>query len=52
MKVLEQVLDFYIREMVSIDKMRFGFVSGRGTTDAIYIIHQLQNKYITNNKFF
>ena len=36
--------------MVDIDAMQFGFVPGRGTTDAIVIIRQLQEKYIAANK--
>ena len=50
MKLLECVLDSFIREMVDIDAMQFGFVPGRGTTDAIFIIRQLQEKYIAANK--
>ena len=50
MKFLERVLDSFIREMVDIDAMQFGFVPGRGTTDAIFIIRQLQEKYIAVNK--
>ena len=30
MKLLERVLDSFIREMVDIDAMQFGFVPGRG----------------------
>ena len=36
--------------MVDIEAMQFGFVPGRGTTDAIFIIRQLQEKYIAANK--
>ena len=50
MKLLERVLDSFIQEMVDIDAMQFGFVLGRGTTDAIFIIRQLQEKYIAANK--
>ena len=50
MKLLERVLDSFIPEMADIDAMQFGFVPGRGTTDAIFIIHQLQEKYIAANK--
>ena len=50
MKLLERVLDSFIREMVDIDAMQFGFVPGRGTTDTIFIIRQLQEKYIAANK--
>ena len=34
-KLLEWVLGSYIHKMVSISKMQFGFVPGRGTIDAI-----------------
>ena len=36
--------------MVNIDKINFGFVSGRNNTDTIFIIHQLQEKCIASNK--
>ena len=50
MKVLERVVDKLIRERVSIDEMQFGFMPGRGTTDAIFIVRQMQEKYLTANK--
>ena len=50
MKLLERVLDSFIREMEEIDAMQFGFVPGCGTTDAIFIIRQLQQKFIAANK--
>ena len=31
--------------MVDIDKSQFGFVPGRGSTDSIFTVLQLQNKY-------
>ena len=46
MKLLERMLDFFICNMVDIDEMQFDFVPGRGTTDAIFIVRQLQEKYI------
>ena len=39
-----------IRQVVSIDDSQFGFVPGRGTTDAIFAIRQLQKKYLAANK--
>ena len=42
MELLKRVLDFNIREMMNIDEMRFGFVPGRGTTGAIFIVRQKQ----------
>ena len=38
MKVLERVLEKRIRGQVSIDNMQFGFMSGKGTTYAIFIM--------------
>ena len=35
---------------MKIDSMQFGFISGRSTTDAIFIVRQLQEKYMANNK--
>ena len=32
--------------MINIDEMQFAFVPGRGTTDAIFIVRQLQEKYL------
>ena len=41
MKVLEKIVDGLIRQVVSINDSQFGFVPGRGTTDAIFVIRQL-----------
>ena len=38
MKVLERIVDGLIRQVVSIDDSQFGFVPGRGTTDAIFVV--------------
>ena len=36
-----------IWEMIAIDEMQFAFVPGRGTTDAIFIIQELQEKFLS-----
>ena len=36
--------------MVNIDEMQFGFAPGRGTTDTMFIVHQLQEKYLAAKK--
>ena len=48
MKVLERLVEGLIR--VEIDEMQCGFMSGRGTTDAIFIVRQLQGKHLATNK--
>ena len=48
MKVLEQLLDS--AKMVDIDKLQFGFVLGCGTTEAIFIARQMQEKFIALKK--
>ena len=50
MKVLERIVDGLIRQLVSIDDSQFGFVPGRGTTDAIFVVRQLQEKYLAAKK--
>ena len=47
MKVMESIVDGMIGEMIAIDEMQFAFVPGRGTTDAIFIIRQLQEKFLS-----
>ena len=50
MKILERIVDGLIRQVVSIDDSQFGVVPGRGTTDAIFVVRQLQEKYLAVNK--
>ena len=50
MNILEKIVDDLIRQVVSVDDTQFGFVPGRGTTDAIFVVRQLQEKYLAVNK--
>ena len=50
MKVMEHVLATIIRTQVDIDAMQFGFMPGRGTTDAIFILCQVHEKYLGKHK--
>ena len=45
MKVWEKVLEKRLKNILSLDKCHFGFIEGRSTTDAIFIIRQLKEKY-------
>ena len=50
MKVVERVFEKRLRKMVEIREEQYGFVAGKGTTDAIFILRQLQEKYLENDK--
>ena len=39
-----------MRRNVIIDDMQFGFMPGRGTTDAIFIVRQLQERYLEKKR--
>jgi hypothetical protein len=44
------VLESRIREQICVDEMQFGFRLGKGTTDAIFIVRQLQEKHQAKGK--
>ena len=50
MKVFERVLEKRLRSKVNINEAQFGFMPGRGTTDAIFIVRQLQEKFLAKKK--
>ena len=37
LKILERVIDTRVRRIVKVDDMQFGFMAGKGTTDAIHL---------------
>ena len=45
-------MDSLIRQLVSIDNSQFGFVPGRGTTDAVFVVRQLREYLATNKRFY
>lgn len=49
MKVAERVITQLISKMVSLDKIQFGFVPRRSTTDALFLVKQLQEKYLVKS---
>ena len=51
-KLLERVLEKRIRCRVSIDNMQFGFMHVKGTTDAIFIMRQVQEKHQAKKKLY
>ena len=50
MKLCERIIDRRLRYIVSITDGQFGFKSGVGTTDAIFVIRTLSEKYREGNK--
>jgi len=50
MKVTERVFEWRIKEKVKINTMQFGFMPGKGTTDAIFTVQQMQEKYGSKGK--
>ena len=50
MKVLERVIEKKVRNKVVISDMQFGFRPGKGTTDAIFIVRQIQERYLEKKK--
>jgi len=45
MKVIERVFERRSRQKVKIDAMQFRLMPGKGTTDAIFTVRQIQEKY-------
>ena len=50
MKLLERIIEQLIRGHVKIDEMQFGFMPGKSTTEAIFMVRQLQEKYLAKHK--
>ena len=45
MKIVERVLENRIRELVMIDNMQFGFMHGKYTTHALFILKRMQEEF-------
>ena len=43
MKVVERIFEHRIRQQIEVDDMQFGFMKGKGTTDAIFTVRQMEN---------
>ena len=46
MKIVENVLEKRMRHMVKVDEVQFGFMPGKGTIDAVFILRRLQEEYL------
>ena len=45
MKIVERVLENRIRGLVTIDHMQFGFMAGKGTIHALFILRRMQEEF-------
>ena len=45
MKVVEKIFEYRIRQQIELDDMQFGFMKGKGTTDAIFMARQMQENF-------
>ena len=46
LKIIERIVEDLIRNVVKIDDMQFGFMPGRGTRGAIFVVRKIQEAYI------
>jgi hypothetical protein len=52
MKILERIIANKIRSSVFINNMQLVFRPGKGTTDAIFIERQVQERFLVKEKGF
>ena len=50
MKIVERVIDGQIRTLLNLNEMQFGFMPGKETVDAIFIVRRMQEEYQKKNK--
>jgi len=50
MKVVERIFEHRIRQQIMVDDMLSGFMKGKGTTDAIFTVRQMQENFRVKGK--
>ena len=50
MKVFERVMENRVKSIVKLDEMQFGFRAGKSKTGAIFIVRQMQEKFLKKIK--
>ena len=50
MKVMESIFEHRVWQQIDIYDMQFGFMKGKGMTDTIYIVRQMQEKFRAKGK--
>jgi len=49
-KVVERIFEYRVRRWIEIDGMRFGFVEGEGTTDAVFVAGRMWQNFRVKSK--
>ena len=49
-KVVERIFEHRNRQQIVTDDMQFGFMKGKGTTDAIFVAGQMQENFRVKGK--
>jgi len=49
-EIVERIFEHRIRQQIEIDDMQFGFMKGKGTTDAIFMARQMQENFRVKGK--
>ena len=52
MTVVKRSFEHRIWQQIEIDDMQFGFMKGKGTTDAIFMARQMQENFRVEGKKF
>ena len=50
LKVFERVIENLLGDKVDIGSMQFGFMPGKGTTDAIFVVRQAQERFMDKKR--
>ena len=50
MQIVEKVLERTLSKAVTINELHFGFMPGKGTIDAIFVLRRIQEEYLANQR--
>jgi len=50
MKVVERIFEHRIRQHIEVGDMQIGFLKGKGTTDSIFTVRQMQENFSVKAK--
>ena len=50
MKVVKRIFEHRIQQQIEVNDMQFGFMKGKGTTDATFTVRQMQKNFRIKGK--